>query len=150
MWRNDKEVRKVESDRRKGGVGKIRYGQWGEQWKEGWGCRVERKFNGNEEEKGTKETGEIIMFISFTMVSNSSFTRTHQHVTELYRWALRGKYRKTTNKVPVKLSLRKWSHIFLGYRPASRAEVWSNKRINAELLCAVAKQVSTYTNTPGL
>lgn len=55
-----------------------------------------------------------------------------------------------TNKVPVKLLLRKWNHIFLGYSPVSTAEVWSNKRINVELLCAVAKQVSTYTHKPGL
>lgn len=54
---------------------------------------------------------------------------------------------KPTNKVPVKLLLGKLSHIFLGYWPASTAEVWSNKRINVQLLCAVAKQVSTYMHT---
>jgi len=57
---------------------------------------------------------------------------------------------KPTNKVPVKLLLRKWSHIFLGYHPVSTPEVWSNKRINLELLCAVAKQVSKYPHKPGL
>lgn len=53
---------------------------------------------------------------------------------------------KPTNTEPVKLLLRKWSQIFLGYCSVSTAEVWSNERINAELLCVIAKPVSTHTH----
>lgn len=98
-----------------------------------------------------------IMFISFTM---ESVTHTKAALRAGYWTAplgiksqmqntLEKLTTKPTNKVPVKLLLRKWSHIFLGQRPASTAEVWSNKRIHIELLCAAAKQVSTYTQKPG-
>lgn len=48
---------------------------------------------------------------------------------------------KPTNKMTVKLLLRKWSHIFPGHGPANMVDVWRNKWINAEL-CVAAKHVS--------
>lgn len=47
---------------------------------------------------------------------------------------------ETYKQISVKLLL--WSHIFLGQCPANMADVWSNKWINAEILCAAAKLVS--------
>lgn len=156
MWNKKGGVRRVEKDRRKGWVGKNN-----EMGAVGGEVQIkEKKVDNREwkrnvmgaEEKGKQWRHERIMFISFTMDTHTHYWlwRTCYWTTSLgfqsqTQNTLEKLTAKPTNKVPVKQLLRKSSHIFLGYSPASTAEVWSNKSINVELLCAVAKQVSTQT-----